>query len=425
MIMLDIAVRGSLVLGVTLLTCLALRGRSAALRHAVLAAGLCAAPLVAPIGALLPAVEVAVPRLTDTREAPVQPRPANGALDARTRPDPASGHSEVALTGLAPAVAPTVWRWSAVALGAWALGTMIALALLMGSVMRLARATRRAAHVRDARWQGALAAALQARDLRLPVSLRESPRRDLLATWGWRHAYLLVPACALDWPDARIQVAIAHELAHIQRRDWAWQVYASLVRAAFWWNPLAWLARQQLALESERACDDAVLALGVAPHSYAEQLIAVARALHLPRSLPAIALPMARPSTLHRRISAMLNPRLHRATPSRLTTTLLAGCVIALLVPIAVIRGAAAQAPLEGVVYDPTGAVVPEVRLRARRRWQDARSDDRRRGPLRVRGCRTGRLRARRHASRVPPTEAGPRVAPGRRLGAHRHAAAR
>jgi TonB family protein len=59
----------------------------------------------------------------------------------------------------------------------------------------------------------------------------------------------------------------------------------------------------------------------------------------------------------------MLDPHLRRATPGRLTTALLAGAVIALLVPVAVIRGAIAQAPLEGVVYDSTGAVVPDVRL--------------------------------------------------------------
>ena len=59
----------------------------------------------------------------------------------------------------------------------------------------------------------------------------------------------------------------------------------------------------------------------------------------------------------------MLNPHLQRSTPGRLTTALLAGSVLALLLPVAVIRGAIAQAPLEGVVYDSSGAVVPDVRL--------------------------------------------------------------
>ena len=59
----------------------------------------------------------------------------------------------------------------------------------------------------------------------------------------------------------------------------------------------------------------------------------------------------------------MLNPHLQRTTSGRLGTGLLAGALLALLVPVAVIRGAIAQAPLEGVVYDSSGAVVPDVKL--------------------------------------------------------------
>ena len=59
----------------------------------------------------------------------------------------------------------------------------------------------------------------------------------------------------------------------------------------------------------------------------------------------------------------MLNPDLPRSTPSRTATALLVGALLALLVPVTVIRGAIAPAPLQGVVYDASGAVVPEVRL--------------------------------------------------------------
>ena len=58
----------------------------------------------------------------------------------------------------------------------------------------------------------------------------------------------------------------------------------------------------------------------------------------------------------------MLNPDIQRAAPSRGTTIALAiASLLLLVVPVAAIRSAAAQGALEGVVYDPTGAVVPEV----------------------------------------------------------------
>ena len=54
-LLLDVALRGSIVLLVGLLLCVALRKRAPALRHALLAATLCVTPIIAPLGALLPA----------------------------------------------------------------------------------------------------------------------------------------------------------------------------------------------------------------------------------------------------------------------------------------------------------------------------------------------------------------------------------
>jgi TonB family protein len=364
-LLLDIAVRGSLVLAVGLLMCVVLRRRAPALRHAVLVVALTMAPLIAPLGLLLPAVAVPLPGLS--RIAALMPSqvapPAPARLAARPWTESAALQAGV-VAARRPTTPDANVSWTTVAVTLWALGAALLLGSLLASTIRLAVATRRARPVDRPSWNTALTASTRAAGVTRDVRLQESPRGDLLATWGWRRPRLLIPAEALDWPDERIRIVLGHELAHISRGDWAWQVQAAVVRALFWWNPLAWLACHRVSVESERACDDAVLALGVAPHIYAEQLLAVARVLRATRpSSPLIAVSMARPSTLHRRITAMLNPDLPRSTPSRLTTAVLVGAVLALLVPVAVIRGAIAQAPLEGVVYDSSGAVVPEVRL--------------------------------------------------------------
>lgn len=357
-IMFDVALRGTIVLIVGLLVCALLRRGAPGLRHAVLAATLVAAPLVAPMGRVLPALDVPMPR------AAVVPTTTDTASRSRVALAPARGGGAPPTVASTTPVTPASARsWQSLLLALWALGTAVALTHLLVSLWRLSSATRLAPPVADQRWHSLLTAAAETAGLGRRVDLRESPRGDLLATWGWRRPYLLVPRRTIDWPVARIAMVLDHELAHVGRGDWAWQVHASVVRAVFWWNPLAWLACHRLALESERACDDAVLARGVAPQAYAEQLVAAARALHAPRVLPAIAVPMARRSTLHRRITAMLHPDYQRRTHGRLATALLLGSLLALLIPVAVIRGTAAQAPLEGVVYDPTGAVIPEVRL--------------------------------------------------------------
>jgi TonB family protein len=76
-------------------------------------------------------------------------------------------------------------------------------------------------------------------------------------------------------------------------------------------------------------------------------------------------MPVARRSTLERRIVAMLKTDLDRRplTPRRLAAAVAA--LLAVATPIGMLRGAAQAGPatLSGVVYDPTGAVLPAVTL--------------------------------------------------------------
>ena len=61
--------------------------------------------------------------------------------------------------------------------------------------------------------------------------------------WSLRRPVLVLPAG--PGPDRTV---LAHELAHLTRRD-HWTSWLELVVQAFhFWNPLFWLARRQLAL---------------------------------------------------------------------------------------------------------------------------------------------------------------------------------
>ncbi len=70
------------------------------------------------------------------------------------------------------------------------------------------------------------------------------------------------------WPGI-----LAHELAHLARRD-HWVVRLELlVEAVWWWNPLFWLTRRRLHVEAEQACDARVV------RSWPERRFAYAEAL--------------------------------------------------------------------------------------------------------------------------------------------------
>jgi TonB family protein len=372
--LIDVALRISAILGAGLLLRAIVRRHSPALRHFVLATAILAAPAVVPLGSLLPAVPVPVPyRPAVHRLAPAQrSRDARPAGMIPAAPPDDAGQVSAALAAPPPATFDVV----AIASAIWLAGAAFGLLVLAIGLWRLAGVTSDA-RATDGVWADTFDA-LRAEGLAPAAArLRIVAEPTLLATWGWRRPVVLVPETALAWPADRVRLVLRHELAHVARADWLVQLYADALRALLWWTPLIWIACRQLRHDSELACDDAVLASGVNAHAYADHLVAIARACGPARQ--AAATPMAHPSTLHRRIVAMLNPRLDRPRPTRRAAILIsAALVVAAVLPAAVLRGAqAGPQPLEGVIYDPSGAVLAgvAVTLAAGPSRQDATTD--------------------------------------------------
>lgn len=96
-------------------------------------------------------------------------------------------------------------------------------------------------------------------------------------TCGVLRPLILIPSSARDWDAERLRTVLLHELTHLQRRDCLAKYVAQAARALLWWNPLAWIMTSALNREQELACDDAVLAAGVAPQDYAGILLDSAR----------------------------------------------------------------------------------------------------------------------------------------------------
>lgn len=119
------------------------------------------------------------------------------------------------------------------------------------------------------------------RDPRICVS---SSRRAPL-TFGVFHPTVLLPE---DLPvgDAQFQLVLAHELAHIRRKDCLRKLLLTVCICLYWWNPLVWLMVWLANRDMELACDEAVLrALGPdCKKAYALTLLDMAR--RKPKSAP-------------------------------------------------------------------------------------------------------------------------------------------
>ncbi|QOV89707.1 M56 family metallopeptidase [Humisphaera borealis] len=119
---------------------------------------------------------------------------------------------------------------------------------------------------------------------------------------------IVVPSTTLRrLADPERAMVIGHELAHLRRADLAWGLLASVIRAVFFFHPLAWLCERRLRLSQEIAADElAVLKQRQDPIGYATLLVAVVGKFSRHQTQPALSLAAAGSGqSLGKRIVAM------------------------------------------------------------------------------------------------------------------------
>jgi beta-lactamase regulating signal transducer with metallopeptidase domain len=198
----------------------------------------------------------------------------------------------------------------------WAEG--LGTAWLLGSACWFALAVRRARSFSRALVYATRAPpelASRVAELARLVGLSRPPRTLLVPgrvtpmVWGAFQPVLLVPAGLLGQigGDA-MDTLILHELAHVRRRDPWVRALEFLCLGLFWWNPLAWYARQQLRLAEEQCCDAWVVR--VMPQAARTYAVALVDALDFlcgpPPAAPALACGIGEVADLKRRLKMIL-----------------------------------------------------------------------------------------------------------------------
>jgi len=78
--------------------------------------------------------------------------------------------------------------------------------------------------------------------------------------------------------EVLIESIIAHEMAHVKRRDSLWLILQNLIQIGYFFNPLVWLVVRKLSALRENLCDEMVLSSNkVKPAQYGESLLQVLR----------------------------------------------------------------------------------------------------------------------------------------------------
>jgi len=148
---------------------------------------------------------------------------------------------------------------------------------------------------------------------------------------------LLLPEGLWNRLDEQQQdTVLAHELAHLRRRDHWVRWLEAVVLGFYWWYPVAWWARRKVEHAEEQCCDSWVLwAVPDAAEAYAEALVATAVFLSGPRTpWPVGATGVNRVHPLRRRLSMILrDPKTGLITRPAPRAALIVGSLSLLLLP--------------------------------------------------------------------------------------------
>ncbi|HET9215515.1 MAG TPA: M56 family metallopeptidase, partial [Terriglobia bacterium] len=361
---LSVIAKTTILLACAGLMTLALRRASASTRHAVWAIALLSALILPIASTVLP--EVALPVLPEnTLDAAIPLVPAHfkppGVPD-----DSRKGTSAVLLAGTAKSPDESVSASDQDALFyikqhtflfLWVAGaSVVLLRLLLGS-LTIRRLRRHSLPLDGQGWVDIIDDLRSLLALKRPVTLRMSTQTIPPMTWGIFRPVVLLPATAAEWPESRRRLVLAHELAHVKRKDGIVQILLQAVCSFYWFNPIVWYAARRLRIERECACDNQVLKLGADADDYADHLLQVARTLNPGSGLSLATVAMAHRSQLETRLLSILDNRTRRQTVSRALSVLVLSGVTVLTLFVATVQITARP----GVLFLDLDPMVPGV----------------------------------------------------------------
>ncbi len=241
--------------------------------------------------------------------------------------EPEAGSEGPAVWDTALAWTPTVAWWT------WLAGSLGWFGLCLSRALRFHRFLKLAAHA-DAAQQAELAVLGQRLGVRTIPEMRltDQPLPPLLWVVPGQSVLLLPRPLLVTLTPEQREALLAHELAHLQRKDHWFRLLEAIVLGLFWWHPCAWLARNRLQHAEEQCCDAWVL--GAYPdrsRSYASALLETVDFLAESRHhLPVAASGFGQVNVLRSRFEMILTNTLPRrlSWPMRLALLAVAACIL-------------------------------------------------------------------------------------------------
>jgi len=166
-----------------------------------------------------------------------------------------------------------------------------------------------------------------------PIVIGVSGQDYIPVTFGVMKPVILIPQSLTGAPD-KMNLAIRHELTHIQQRDFGTHLLVTAIQSVFWFHPLIHLLANQIVEYREMRCDSLIIAdSSVSRKEYASLLFEL---LPMPNLNQKVSVNMAQnTSNLKERIDRITRQSGNQVYPYRSSLTMLATLLIALTIGMA------------------------------------------------------------------------------------------
>ena len=215
----------------------------------------------------------------------------------------------------------------------WLIGFVFFFLRLGTGLWQVHRLRTRGVHAQEAVWQEKVRALSHQIGVSRSVRLFESAWVHAPLTMGWLKPVILLPIGFVNHLSfAEVEAVLAHELAHIARRDWIFNLLQAFVESLFYYHPAVWWISQVVRRERENACDDVALAATGNPLAFARALVQVQE---MAAPIPALALALSgkRRRPLLERVRRILNqaPQQQHQVMEKITATVILLALLALV----------------------------------------------------------------------------------------------
>jgi beta-lactamase regulating signal transducer with metallopeptidase domain len=165
----------------------------------------------------------------------------------------------------------------------WLLGVALFLLRLMGSVSYIYYLKNRMNFPTDEYWTEMIDNLSKKAGLKQAVELVESAMVRTPVVVGFLKPMILFPMGVINrLAPEEVEAILAHELAHVLRHDYIFNIFQSVVEALFYYHPAVWWLSGQIRNERESACDDIAINLISSKMNYAKALVTIQEMSYYP-----------------------------------------------------------------------------------------------------------------------------------------------